>query len=266
MTHAPIKLFITLLALSASYPVVTLADSAADKGLQIATAADRSDDGFEDTTASLQMTLRDKAGRESHREMRYWTLEVAGDGDRTLILFDTPRDVSGTAMLTHSHGGKPDDQWMYLPAFKRVKRISSANRSGSFMGSEFAYEDLGSPEISKYSYRWLRDEACGDGLSCYVNQRTPTDKHSGYSRQLVWMDTEHYRPWKIEFYNRQGALLKTLVFSGYQQYLGKYWRASRMRMDNQQTGKSTELVWQDYRFKTGVDTRRFKKNHLKRAR
>jgi hypothetical protein len=169
-------------------------------------------------------------------------------------------------MLTHSHGNKADDQWMFLPSFKRVKRISSANRTGSFMGSEFAYEDLGSPEISKYSYRWQRDEACGDGLTCYVNERTPTDKRSGYSRQLVWMDTEHYRPWKIEFYNRQGALLKTLVFTGYQEYLNRFWRASAMRMDNHQTGKSTDLVWQDYQFKTGVDTRRFKKTHLKRAR
>ena len=260
------NLFTVLLVLNASFPAVTLADSAADKGLRIATAAQQANDGFEDTTANMQMTLRDKAGRESRREMRYWTLEVDGDGDRTLILFDTPRDVRGTAMLTHSHGNKPDDQWMYLPAFKRVKRISSANRTGSFMGSEFAYEDLGSPEISKYSYRWQRDEPCGDGLTCYVNQRIPTDKHSGYSRQLVWMDNEHYRPWKIEFYNRQGALLKTLVFSGYQEYLGKYWRAARMRMDNHQTGKSTDLVWQNYKFKTGVDTRRFKKTHLKRAR
>jgi len=266
MINKRFHLLITLLALSTSYPAVVLADSAADKGLQIATAADQTDDGFEDTIANMQMTLRDKSGRESHREMRYWTLEVDGDGDRTLILFDTPHDVRGTAMLTHSHRSKSDDQWMYLPAFKRVKRISSANRTGSFMGSEFAYEDLGSPEISKYSYRWQRDEACGDGLSCYVNERTPIDKRSGYSRQLVWMDTEHYRPWKIEFYNRQGALLKTLKFSGYQEYLGKFWRASTMRMDNHQTGKSTDLVWQDYQFKTGVDTRRFKKTHLKRAR
>ena len=260
------KLFIPLLALGTVCPAVALANDAEKKGMTIATAADRVNDGFEDTIANMQMTLRDKAGRESRREMRYWTLEVGGDGDRTLILFDTPRDVSGTAMLTHSHGGKADDQWMYLPAFKRVKRISSGNRTGSFMGSEFAYEDLGSPELSKYHYRWQRDVACGDGLTCYVNQRIPTDKRSGYSRQLVWLDREHYRPWKIEFYNRQGALLKTLVFSDYQQYLGKFWRAGLMQMSNHQTGKSTDLVWQDYQFKTGVDTRRFKKTHLKRAR
>jgi len=259
------KTLLGLWLLAAACPALTNATDATQKGLQIATAADQANSGFKDTTATMQMVLRDKAKRESRREMRYWTLEVSGDGDRTLILFDTPRDVRGTAMLTHSHGNKPDDQWMYLPAFKRVKRISSANRTGSFMGSEFAFEDLGSPEVSKYSYRWQRDEACGK-QTCYINERTPTDKHSGYSRQLVWLDTEYYRPHKIEFYDRQGALQKTLVFSDYRQYIGKYWRAGLMRMRNVQTGKSTDLIWQDYHFKTGLDPRRFKKSHLKRTR
>jgi outer membrane lipoprotein-sorting protein len=243
-----------------------MAETAAQKGLRIATEADRLNNGFQDTTAKMQMVLRNKAGSESRRAMRYWTLEVNGDGDRTLILFDTPSDVRGTAMLTHSHGNKPDDQWMYLPAFKRVKRISSANRTGSFMGSEFAYEDLGSPEVSKYTYRWLRDETCGGGQKCNVNERIPVDKRSGYSRQLLWSDYQHYRPYKIEFYDRQGALQKTLVFSGYTQYLGKYWRAGLMQMSNHQTGKSTDLKWLDYKFKVGLDARRFKKSQLKRAR
>jgi len=265
MTNNSHKLIIGLIALAAYWPGIGSAGSAEDKGLKIATDADLANNGFVDTTANMQMVLRDRAGRESKRKMRYWTLEMDTDGERTLILFDTPADVRGTAMLTHSHGNKADDQWMYLPAFKRVKRISSANRTGSFMGSEFAYEDLGSPEVSKYSYIWQRDEACGK-QTCYVNQRTPADKHSGYSRQLVWSDTKYYRPYKIEFYDRQGALQKTLIFAGYQQYLSKYWRAGKMTMTNHQTGKSTDLLWQDYKFQTGLDARRFKKNYLKRAR
>jgi outer membrane lipoprotein-sorting protein len=266
MTTTKLTIIIGLLVSLTGYPVAGNAETAAQKGLKIATEADRLNSGFQDTTAKMHMVLRNKAGRESRRQMRYWTLEGTSDGDRTLMLFDTPSDVRGTAMLTHSHGNKPDDQWMYLPAFKRVKRISSANRTGSFMGSEFAYEDLGSPEVSKYTYRWQRDETCGGGQKCNVNERIPVDKHSGYSRQLVWSDYEHYRPYKIEFYDRQGALQKTLTFSGYQQYQGHYWRADLMQMNNHQTGKSTDLKWLDYKFKVGLEARRFKKNQLKRAR
>ena len=88
------------------------------------------------------------------------------------MVFDEPRDVKGTAMLTYSHILEPDEQWMFLPALKRVKRISSVNKSGPFMGSEFAFEDFSGQEVGKYSYLWLRDEACGDrAMPCC---RTPS--------------------------------------------------------------------------------------------
>ena len=74
---------------------------------------------------------------ESKRELEIRTLEVKDDGDKSLTVFHTPRDVRGTALLTFSHGVDPDDQWLYLPALRRVKRIASNNQSGPFMGSEF---------------------------------------------------------------------------------------------------------------------------------
>ena len=107
--------------------------------------------------------------------MRVKVLEVEDDGDRSLFIFDEPRDVAGTAMLVHSHKDAADDQWLYLPALTRVKRISSSNRSGSFMGSEFAYEDMSVPEVEKFTYRYLRDEPCGE-LTCTVVERFPTDE------------------------------------------------------------------------------------------
>ena len=118
------------------------------------------------------MVLRNKQGQESRRELRVKVLEVAGDGDKSMFVFDQPRNVKGTALLIHAHKEAGDDQWLYLPALKRVKRISTSNRSGSFMGSEFAYEDMGSPEVEKFSYRYLRDESCGD-LTCTVSERVP---------------------------------------------------------------------------------------------
>ena len=95
---------------------------------------------------------------------------------------------------------------LYLPALRRVKRISSANRSGSFMGSEFAYEDLTPREVEEFTYRYLRDEPRGD-LTCTVTERTPVDDKSGYTRQVVWRDQDALRVWKVEYYDRKDAHL-----------------------------------------------------------
>ncbi|MCP4009784.1 MAG: outer membrane lipoprotein-sorting protein, partial [Proteobacteria bacterium] len=222
-----------------------LAQSAEDKGLEIAIASDKRDSGWGSLRAQMEMILENRAGKTSTRKIESRQLEVEGDGDKSLSLFKEPRDVSGTAMLTFSHGLDPDDQWLYLPALKRVKRISSKNQSGPFMGSEFAFEDLGSQEVEKYSYKYLRDEACGEGLQCFVSERYPEYENSGYSRQITWIDKAEYRPLKMEFYDRKNSLLKTLDFSGYKEYNG-YWRADNFRMENHQNGKKTILNWHDY--------------------
>ena len=96
------------------------------------------------------------------------------------------------------------DQWLYLPALKRVKRIASVNKTSSFMGSELAYEDLLSDEVEKFDYRWLRDEACGED-SCFVLERRPRYENSGYSKQVLWMDQSEYRIHGIEYYDLDGA-------------------------------------------------------------
>ncbi len=248
-----------------SSPLLAFAETAEEKGLAIAVEADRRDTGFEDFTANMVMELRNKQGDVSIRTIRLQTLEVKGDGDKSMSIFDKPADVSGTAFLTFSHAIKPDEQWLYLPALKRVKRINSKNKSGPFMGSEFAYEDLASQEIEKYTYKYLRDEPL-NGVDCFVIERYPVYEHSGYTRQLVWVNKDKYVAEKIEFYDRKNDLLKTLVNSGYQQYLGQYWRASEMIMENHQTGKSTILKWQNYQFKTGLEDKDFSRNSLKRAR
>jgi outer membrane lipoprotein-sorting protein len=247
-------------------PTVATAETSEEKGLAIAQEADRRDTGFGDSTANMRMILRNKHGQESVREIRVRALEVEGDGDKSLTIFDTPKDVKGTAFLNYTHKVGDDDQWLYLPALKRVKRISSRNKSGSFMGSEFAYEDISSQEVEKYTYKWLRDEA-HDDQQCFVVEHYPVDKkNSGYTRQVTWIDKSEYRELKTEYYDRKNALLKTLIVKGYKKYLDKYWRAEEMNMVNHQTGKSTTLVLSDYKFRTGLRDNDFNKNSLKRAR
>lgn len=246
-------------------PVTLLAETAEDRGLAIAVEADKRDEGFDDSTANMSMELRNKQGDSSIRFIRIKTLEIIGDGDKSMSIFDEPADVKGTAFLTFSHAVKPDEQWLYLPALKRVKRINSKNKSGPFMGSEFAYEDIASQEVEKYTYKYLRDETL-NGIDCFIIERYPAYKHSGYTRQVVWINKAEYRPEKVVFYDRKNTLLKTLTYDGYRQYLDKFWRADDMFMENHQTGKTTQLTWSDYRFQTGLTDRDFDRNSLKRMR
>jgi len=251
--------------LTVAAPADLRAASPAEKGLAIMKEADRRDQGWTDTTAEVTMRLRTKSGRESLRRLRIRALEMADDGDRTLVIFDDPPDVKGTALLTFSHKAEPDDQWLYLPALKRVKRIASRNKSGPFVGSEFAYEDMTTPEVEKYTYKYLRDETL-DGEKMFVIERYPVDEDSGYARQVVWIDKKEYRYRKIAFYDRRNSLLKSLVLSQYKQYLGKYWRPDRSYMFNHQTGKSTLLTYANFRFRTGLSEGDFNRGRLKTVR
>lgn len=257
-----------LLGLSLAPQVVIAATesaSAAERGTEIAVEADRRDSGFGDSEETLTMVLRDKKGRERTRTLRLRTLEQTDDGDWSLTIFDEPADVKGTALLTYSHGLEADDQWIYLPALKRVKRISSKNKSGPFMGSELAFEDMSSFELEKYQYNYLREEPCGE-LLCFVSEWTPVYEHTGYSRMEVWHDQREYRVQRIEYYGRSGKHLKTLLMSNYQLFSNRFWRPLHYEMSNHQTGKVTLLNYTSIEFGLGFTARDFDQNSLKRAR
>ncbi len=236
-----------------------------EQGLEIVKEAKRRDQGFHDVVSDMEMILRNAHGQESRRFIRSKVLEQQDDGDKNLVIFKKPADVKGTALLSFTHKSGSDDQWLYLPALKRVKRIASRNKAGPFMGSEFAYEDMTSQEVEKYTYEYLRDEMY-QGIMCFVVARYPVDKHSGYTKQISWIDKSRYIVLKTDFYDRKKSLLKTLTFKGYQQYLDKYWRPNEMFMKNHQTSKTTTLLWENYQFRIGLKERDFSKNSLKRAR
>jgi outer membrane lipoprotein-sorting protein len=254
-----------LLACLALLPLNALAQTPEEKGLAIAVEADKRNTGWKDQSADLTMILKNRHGQSTERAIRTKSMEVENDGDKSMSIFDSPRDVQGTAFLSFTHATTADDQWLYLPALKRVKRIASNNKSGPFMGSEFAYEDLSSQEVEKFTYKWLRDEQY-EGKDAFVIERIPTYEYSGYTKQIAWIDKDIYQPLKIEFYDRKDSLLKTLTSHEYKQYLDKYWRASRMEMINHQTNKSTTLRWSNYKFSNGFTDRDFDRNSLKRVR
>lgn len=259
-------IIVSLCVVGALVTSVAFADQAAnDRGLEIAVAVQAQDDGFGDTESAMTMTLVNRSGKKSIRRIRSRILEVPGDGDKSMTIFDEPADVKGTASLTYSHATEADEQWLFLPALKRVKRISSKNKSGPFMGSEFAFEDISSQEVDKYDYTYLGDESI-DGIAVHKIEAVPAYKYSGYTRLINYIDTERLVPIKTEFFDRKNAPLKTLIVSDYEQHLGKYWRAGKMEMQNHQTGKSTTLSWSNYVFQTGLTNKDFRSKSLKRIR
>ncbi|GAB1255554.1 outer membrane lipoprotein-sorting protein [Aurantivibrio plasticivorans] len=248
-----------------------LANSAADssaselRGYEIIEKMHRTQDGFGDVTSDMTMILRDSSGAEQSRRMRSQILEQENDGDKSIIIFDSPGNVKGTAFLSHTHKVDVDDQWIFLPALKKVKRIASNNKAGSFMNSEFAYEDIASQEIEKYTYDFLREETLGNELT-YIVEQIPVDSDSGYSRQEVWVDAVEYRPYKIMFYDRAGQEYKKLELKDYQQRVNDTWWPNTLIMENYLTGKSTELRFDNWAFNVGLSERDFSPNGLKRLR
>ena len=264
--HSKIFLIISLIILF-SLSATVFGKSPEDKGFEIAARSDRSDNGYGDSKVEMTMILRNAAGDETTRSINFITLERENEevGDKSLVLFNTPRDIKGTALLSHAQILQPDNQWLYLPALKRVKRISSSNKSGPFVGSEFAFEDFTATELRKFSYKFLREEPCGE-LICDVLERVPLYKKSGYSKQISWIDQSIFQLRKLEFYDRRGQLLKVLEASDYREYLDGIWRSHKFVMKNLQTKKQTDLIWKDYQFKSGLTDNAFEKGKLSRIR
>ncbi len=230
-------------------------------GLEVAKKADAAVSGFESSVSTMQMVMINATGQKSVRDMRGATLEKEG-GDKMLMEFLSPADVKGTKLLTYQHVDRDDEQWLYLPALKRVKRISGRNKTGSFMGSEFSYEDLASQEVEKYTYLGAVEEVpCGD-RTCYKGVRIPKNRLSGYTKQITWVDKTDFLVRKIDYYDRKKALLKTATFEDYKKIDG-VWRVGKITMKNHQNDKTTVLIWVDDRVKAGLRDKHFSKRVLK---
>lgn len=250
-----------IVLLSVTLAGMTLwATTPAEEGLRIARLTDEANNGFRGEYSEMEMVLINAHGDETVRKLVTRTMEKAGDGDLSVSEFHWPADVKGTKMLTWSHKTGDDDQWLYLPALKRVKRISSKNKSGAFMGSEFSYEDLGSQEVEEYTYEFL-EETNHDDRKVWKLKRIPVSKKSGYSKEVVFMDQEYMNPLRVEYYDRKGELLKVAQFSQYVQF-DSWWRAGTIEMDNVQTKKRSRIVWQKRELGKDYEEEQFASDYL----
>lgn len=256
--------FVMLIIVVLFYSTSLYANNEIDsiRGYQVAKKIVEYDTGWTDSIAQMQMVIHGNSGDKAVRELTIKSLEVDNDGDKSLVVFHKPRDIAGSKFLSHTHALSPDNQWIFLPTIKRVKRVSSANKSGPFMGSQFAYEDLSSFEIDKYNYRYVGEGRIG-AHEILKLENTPRYEHSGYTKLITWVDINRYIPLRIDFYDRKGALLKTLVYNQYKKYDSKYWRANKLVMKNKQTGMKTVIRLKDLQLNTGLSDSEFSRNALK---
>jgi len=242
---------------------ICYAITSAQKGLEIALETERRDKDFGDYSVEGTMTLTSPDGAVGQRQFKMYTLEVQNDGDKRLVEFVQPRDLAGMISLTYSHGLEADDQWLYMPVLRRTKRLAARDKTGSFAGSEFAFEDISTWEVKKYTYKHLRDEAL-EGKATFVVENTPSYPYSGYSRIMEWVDQSIYHPLKLVYFDKAGNELKELRFYDYRQYQNRYWRPGKVVMTNFQTGAVSTIEWKNYTFQTGLTENKINPGALRR--
>ncbi len=204
--------------LAGSLLLLPLAASALDPGEtdanKIMAAVENRDTG-DKMVSRMQMTIRDSAGRERVRVVRSRSLKVHG-GRKQLMIFESPADVRNTALLTMDwdDGNKDDDQWLYLPSLHKSTRISSADKSGAFMGSDFSYADMTKKDPKDYEYKLSKPSAPVGGEDCWLIEARPkTEKEkreTGYVKSLVWISKTKLVPLQSKIWVAEGKKIKLL--------------------------------------------------------
>jgi hypothetical protein len=172
-----------------------------------------------------------------------WTSLSEGSG-RSLIRFESPASIAGTALLSVSRTGGVQDNWLYVPALSQVRRVAASDRKQSFVQSEFTIEDITvARDLKNRIYTVLGEVNWSDRVCLQIEDR-PRDaaaaKMSGYGRVVLYVDKEYFVVHRVDFYDHSGALLKVLRAQSLVQ-VGKKWRFDVATMTNLQSGASTTM-------------------------
>lgn len=204
----------------------------------------------ETASSTAYMTIHSKKGKDRIRELIMKSKDY-GDVKKEVIVFTTPKDVSGVGYLMFdypedSNGNKKDsDNWLYMPAMKKTRRIASSGTEGdgSFMGSDFTYEDIDERSLSKDNYNLLGEENI-DGILCYKVEAVSKANTEKEPRRIIYIGKEDFLMRKIDFFDRQDNLHRILIFSDYSTIDG-FVSAKKMKMENVQTGTWSMLEMRD---------------------
>lgn len=219
-------------------------------GKQLLEHSDQQLQGWKDEIVAGKMHLFDANEQSVLRSFKRFGLERFGFGDKSIVRFTSPADIKGVSALNYENSGGSDDNWLYLPSTKKVRRISGANNTASFQGSEFTYEDLNELDPNEYQWTFLEEtelDLDGESVPVYKIEGVPTYRDTAYSHLLVYLSKNHWYQTKVEYYDKSGTHLKTKTSTQWQAFHERYWRALHVEMANHQTGKRTVLAFSDYR-------------------
>ena len=220
------------------------------------------------TSSSMAvLTLIDKNGKTRVREVASYKMNE-GDIKKSVMVFRTPKDVAGVSYLSFDYPDNPDespkdsDSWLYLPAMKKVRRVSGSSKDDDFQGTDFTYDDIGERSLGKDTFAILGEESV-DGTDCWILEYTAKDKNAKISRRIYWIGKDNYVTYKGEFYDKAGKLKKTLACEGITQISG-YWVVQKMTMTNVQSRHSTVYEAKNQQFDIPIDANYFTVSALER--
>jgi outer membrane lipoprotein-sorting protein len=222
----------------------------------------------EDEFNETSMRLVNKRGQERNRKIEYYSKTDKDDNDKILIRFVEPADVKGVGLLTIEHSDRDDDQWLYLPALKKVRRISSSDQGDSFMGTDYTYEDIRSEKLDEHNYKLIGSEVV-DGQDCYVVEALPaTEKQkneSGYSKRILWVKKDIFLIVQVKYFDKKGEHFKTEIHKDFVEAAPKLYRPNFMKMENLKTGHSTTITFDERKMNSGLSDNLFTERMLKRG-
>jgi hypothetical protein len=232
-------------------------------GTEIMTRSDDRPDG-DDRKMVMTMTLVNKRGRERVREIKSFSKDFGVD-KKSVMVFEKPADVKGTAFLSWEYDdpSRDDDKWLYMPAMKKVRRISGASTNDYFMGSDFTYDDMGDRNVEEDTHT-LQGEETLDGYPCWKIESVPVDPDDMYTRKVIWIYKEAFLPLKVEYYDKDG-LLKTYRALSFRQQDG-FWTVFESEMENFSREHKTRMVIQTMTYDTGVRDDLFQVSTIQRGR
>jgi outer membrane lipoprotein-sorting protein len=218
----------------------------------------------DDLEGSLTMTLENSRGDQRVRSVRQYIAQFA-EGEKKILFFTAPADVRDTAFMNWSYTdpSRSDDQWIYLPALRSIRRISAEKKQDSFMGSDFTYDDLGERRPDLDTHRIIGTENI-DGRTVYVVESVPQAGTSAYGSTRSWVASEIWIGLRREFLDSSGALLKTLEIDEYREIDG-FMTITRMTMTDAKSGHSTMMELSDLRFNTGISEQTFTERTMTRG-
>ncbi len=232
-------------------PLLGLSSSESDPRIIMDTVENR--DQGDQVKSLMIMRIFDAQNRERTRHVTSWSKDFA-EGKKRLMIFSSPADVKNTGLLTidYNQKGKSDDQWLYLPSLRKSTRISSSDKSGSFMGSDLTYSDMSTKDLSQYKYTLLKPSVKVKGEECWLIESRPitgqAKEETGYLKSKLWISKERHLPLQIKSWILEGKKLKYIKFDQIKK-VNNLWIAHKILVKTTSQKKvlsSTIIEYQSY--------------------